>query len=526
MKTVVANTEQKIYCMRIDPLWGGVVYLTTHPRDLLIGANLYKTDSGYEFTGVASEANMSPGALDLSGIANIAGVNYDSLASGVFDNARVYVFATTWTNPVEDEEEIGFAFLGKTTLKDNRYTAEMMLAIDALNQSTGKTYSPQCQKRFGGQEYAGCKVVVDDYVVPEAGPSDEHWLSVTSLLHFDGADGSTTFTDETGKVWTASGDAQIDTAQSVFGGASLYLDGTGDWVSTASGVDWAFGGGAFTIEARVRFTTIKSGNNPIVARWNNNSAQKGFIFYYNSTDGKLYFAFRDSDDVTYRATSVAAGTVSVGTWYAFAVCRSGNDFHFFKDGLLIGSVVGYAYSMSATSVDEPCVGRYRAGAVEYTSNAHFDEVRVTKGVARYTADYTLATEALLGEEAVIVHPAMPVPVRATATVLSVSSNKQFTGKYMDEFTEDDWYGEGTVQFLTGDNAGLKPIEVRSYTAATSEFLMHEAFHYPVQPGDTFIATPGCRKRLVDCRDKWDNVVNFGGFSFVPTQSTYTKIGGT
>jgi hypothetical protein len=37
-------------------------------------------------------------------------------------------------------------------------------------------------------------------------------------------------------------------------------------------------------------------------------------------------------------------------------------------------------------------------------------------------------------------------------------------------------------------------------------------------------TPGCRKRLEDCRDKWNNVENDGGFRFVPTQSVYAQVG--
>jgi hypothetical protein len=41
-----------------------------------------------------------------------------------------------------------------------------------------------------------------------------------ALLHMNGADTSTTFTDEAGTAWTAAGNAQIDTAQKVFGTAS------------------------------------------------------------------------------------------------------------------------------------------------------------------------------------------------------------------------------------------------------------------------------------------------------------------
>jgi uncharacterized phage protein (TIGR02218 family) len=276
MKSTVADSLYRVHCLRIVPLWGDPVYLTDHVRDLVIGSNTYKTESGYQFTGVAGETSMSPGMLDLSGVAGLAGIDYDTIASGVFDNARVYAFATTWLTPVEDEEPIGLAFLGKTTMRDDRYTAEMMMAVDALNQSAGKTYSPLCQKRFGGTEYAGCGV--------DLGP-----ITVT-----------------------------------------------------------------------------------------------GTITHATSTS-----AFRDS-------------------------------------------------------------------------------------------------------------------ARAEAA---------------------DYFAEGTIAFTSGDNAGLKPREIKSH-AADGSIETFEAFHYPVQVGDDYTLVPGCRRRLEDCRDKWSNVINFGGFSFVPTQSTYTKIGGT
>ena len=156
MKTVVADRRFKIHCLRIIPQWGSPVYLTDYPRDLVIGANTYKTDSGYQFSGYASESNMSPGVMDLDGISGIAGIDRDEIVSGVYDGARVYFFATTWTAPIVDEEPIGLAFMGKATMRDDRYITELMMLGDALNQTVGDTCTPSCQKEFGGQEYAGC----------------------------------------------------------------------------------------------------------------------------------------------------------------------------------------------------------------------------------------------------------------------------------------------------------------------------------------------------------------------------------
>ena len=156
MKPAVASAATRIICLRIVPKIGSSIYLTHHPRDLVMGGHTYLSTSGYDFTGYTSVDSMSPAMIDLQGICGLAGIGYDQVNSGVFDNARAYLFATTWNSPVEDEEPIVASILGKTTLKDARYVIEEMALIDALNQSVGKTYTVACPKTFGGTEYAGC----------------------------------------------------------------------------------------------------------------------------------------------------------------------------------------------------------------------------------------------------------------------------------------------------------------------------------------------------------------------------------
>ena len=77
---------------------------------------------------------------------------------------------------------------------------------------------------------------------------------VSALLHFDGANGATTTTDDTGKAVTMFGSAQLGTAQSVFGGASLDNTGGAGRVEIVHGPDFDFGTGAFLIEWRERRT--------------------------------------------------------------------------------------------------------------------------------------------------------------------------------------------------------------------------------------------------------------------------------
>jgi uncharacterized phage protein (TIGR02218 family) len=218
---------------------------------------------------------MAAGVMDLEGIATITGISRDQIASGVFDSARLYLFATSWKTPVEDEEPMGAAILGRTTLEDDRYRIEMMQIADALNQSVGRSYAPSCDKVFGGQTYAGCKV--------DLGP-----ITVTGAI-----------------------------------------------------------------------THVTDGAN-----------------------------FRDSTR-----------------------------------------------------------------------------------------------------------------------------------------TEDaDWFGLGTIYFTTGDNVGLKPLEIKAY-AADGSVETYEPAYYSVQVGDEYVMVPGCRKRHIqDCKEKWDNVLNFGGFPRVPASSQYQQVG--
>lgn len=102
------------------------------------------------------------------------------------------------------------------------------------------------------------------------------------------------------------------------------------------------------------------------------------------------------------------------------------------------------------------------------------------------------------------------------TVIDVDSTRQFTG---DTSQPDDWYGEGSVRFETGENAGYER-KVRAYSGSDGLFTMATPFPFQIQVGDQFLATAGCRKRhersatnpggVSDCVDKFDNILNFGG----------------
>jgi hypothetical protein len=151
------------------------------------------------------------------------------------------------------------------------------------------------------------------------------------LYHMDGADASTTITDSAAgasaaHTGTAVGNAQIDTAQSVFGGASLLLDGTGDSVTTADHADFDFGTGDITIDFWFRPNSLAATS--YLFDWRNTGTGGApTVYCYLGTDGSVNCALGVEN------LSAAAGTVTTGNWYHFAAVRSGTTTYLFIDGV-------------------------------------------------------------------------------------------------------------------------------------------------------------------------------------------------
>jgi Concanavalin A-like lectin/glucanases superfamily len=199
------------------------------------------------------------------------------------------------------------------------------------------------------------------------------------LLHCDGADGSTTFTDVMGHTLTPSGNVQIDTAQSKFGGASALFDGVGDYLSVAYSTDFAFESGDFTVEAWVY--RAATGSRHTIAGNRPSSGTSGWGFRISEAD-KLFFYFTGGSTIT-GATSVTASA-----WHHVAATRSGNTVRVFLDGTEDASAT---FSNGTAASSALVIGAFADGTEAL--NGWMDEIRITKGLARYTANFTPPTEA-------------------------------------------------------------------------------------------------------------------------------------
>jgi uncharacterized phage protein (TIGR02218 family) len=103
----------------------------------------------------------------------------------------------------------------------------------------------------------------------------------------------------------------------------------------------------------------------------------------------------------------------------------------------------------------------------------------------------------------------------SGTVASVISNFDFAASGIASFASGT-FSRGKIVWTSGDNEGLA-IEVKSHSQGTTDSRLSLFLPMPsaIQVGDTFTITAGCDKTLATCRDRFSNVVNFGGFPHMP-----------
>lgn len=207
------------------------------------------------------------------------------------------------------------------------------------------------------------------------------------LLHMDGSDSSTTFTDESGKTWTATGNPQIKTAQSKFGGSSgnaAPSSSIGDYISTPDHADFAIGSGDFTIDL---WLYITSGSSVHLGSQRSGAGNDAWTFNYNGgTDIRFNYT---SNGTNFLGPATFAWTPSNDTWYHIELARDGANLRCFVDGTQIGST----YNISTTSIYNSTASLKIFGDSlnSYTYNASIDEYRFSVGIARHTSNFTPPT---------------------------------------------------------------------------------------------------------------------------------------
>jgi hypothetical protein len=224
---------------------------------------------------------------------------------------------------------------------------------------------------------------------------DVHFPNVKLLMPFDGSNGATSTSDLSNKNNTSSfsGNAQISTAQSKFGGSSLAFDGTGDKITIGDSY-WndAISTGDFTIEYWLRINVQSTSQRTIT---NYSGGSNGWGMYYSSSN-YLEFFWNHSSTFYYinNATGGAKSAIPNDTWTHVAVTRDGNNWRLFLNGTAENTRTGLAHTIVTSSQNQLTLGCRPDNSTQFL-NGYIDDLRITVGEARYTSNFTAPTTAHL-----------------------------------------------------------------------------------------------------------------------------------
>jgi hypothetical protein len=219
---------------------------------------------------------------------------------------------------------------------------------------------------------------------PYSYAADPWFSSVVLLLHFNGTNGSTTFVDSStsGKTASVSAGATISTSSPKYGSASGSFNGSGS-LEYADSADWDLPGD-FTIEGWINPST-SVGSRLIVNRQEIASATA--LQLRLDAGNTVSFVTRGIGG-TNVTTATTVSTLSTSTWTHVAAVRSGTSLAIYLAG--VSSATATEAGLNSLSSSRPLmVGRFDdGGGANSVFVGGMDDLRITKGVARYTGNFT------------------------------------------------------------------------------------------------------------------------------------------
>ena len=257
----------------------------------------------------------------------------------------------------------------------------------------------------------------NDWVVSQF---DGSWANVSTLLHCNGANSTIIFTDvaTTPKTYSRVGFPFISTTQKKFGTAAL-KGGTGStgYITSQNHADFDFGSGNFTVEFWIYPPSNTSpcyvmGIGSTTASW----SMRLYIGATSAASITLMAQVRAATGVptSYLAsfTGATASFFTINTWHHMAIVRSGDQLTMYLDSWQRGTVAlpaGYVLDAAATNLT--ITGNPQSGLSDGITLyglfvGYIDEVRVTKGVARYTGGSYTMPVAEFPSNTVIVPPVL------------------------------------------------------------------------------------------------------------------------
>ena len=192
------------------------------------------------------------------------------------------------------------------------------------------------------------------------------------------------------------GSSQVSTTVAKWGTTSMKFDGTDDYLISSNAVAGSvvdISSGNFTLEAWVYLNTAVTVDTQTILQWfiNTSSSSSTITFTIHSSAGLRFLCIDSGGTAIVNASQGAITGWSTGTWYHVAAVRNGNVYTVYRDGVSLATTT---VSGSLAPTTKLWVGASNFTGANGGLNGYLDDVRITKGYARYTANFTPPTAAL------------------------------------------------------------------------------------------------------------------------------------
>lgn len=200
-------------------------------------------------------------------------------------------------------------------------------------------------------------------------------------------------------VLTSQGNVQISTSVKKYGTGSIKFDGTDDCLAFPGNTDFDFGSKDFTIEFWVYMTVAPTTESYFmsVGPAGSGGVYRGWrLSAHNGTSTGIWFY------PTNAASETKLGDLpSLNAWHHIAIVRSGTTITGYVDGVALGTTMSVSTSTinSLSYSDWSFIGGISntvgtSSARYFFAGGYMDDIRFTRGYARYTTTFTPPTQAL------------------------------------------------------------------------------------------------------------------------------------
>jgi len=501
---------------------GEEFFFTDNDKDIVFSGDTYLAASGYKRTAVSTNIGLSVDNLDVQGVFEGTQITEVDIRAGLFDYAEVFMRVINWADTSQGVLKLKRGRLGEVShTPQGFYQAELRGLSQLLSQTLLEPYTAECPADLGDTR---CKIPIDPPVIQRS--------TAVALGEFY-------------KVVTKS----------------------------TTGVDWTDLGLNMGFEAQspVSNTTTITGWNVLTGTWSifatdqGTSADEGAVFLSggNSASGSIDQIITLSD-IGISTTEIDAGNATAD----FSIRRAsqagldtGRVIVQYRDvdGVVLSTPLDTGsenispndvwQTRSFTGTALPANTRQIRIVLSYirvaggTAEAAFDDTILTVHDTTTTNTFQDIYENRIYEVTTAGTTAVSQPVYDTdvgdpttdgtavltavqawtrhATIDDVTDQRTFSFNVTEARAVDGWFDQGGLVFESSDNSG-KAIEIRTWTLSDATGIVFIPLPFTVLAGVKVKIYPGCDKRLATCRDKFDNVVNFRGFPFVPGDDAYRR----